>query len=161
MRVVRHRCSNTDFSCLLIGLTFAIAGCYSESRTSVPARQSQVNPEADSLKTSKTSANAIVIPPIVTATPEDWFEDVTSKTGIEFAYRNGRNAGRFLMIESFGGGVAAVDYDLDGLVDLFVTGGGSISGESPVQIQGLPPALFRNHGHWSFSSTTFWKQYFK
>src|SRR5437879_8257705 len=44
--------------------------------------------------------------------PDDWFEDVTKRTGIDFSYRNGREAGRFYLIESFGGGVAMVDFDL-------------------------------------------------
>ncbi|MGE5193601.1 MAG: CRTAC1 family protein [Deltaproteobacteria bacterium] len=88
------------------------------------------------------------------ARPDDWFEDLTGRTGIDFAHRNGREAGRFFFIESFGGGVAMVDYDRDGDIDLFFTGGGTISAESPVRISGLPSALFRNDGDWRFADAS-------
>src|SRR5579872_6152880 len=82
----------------------------------------------------------------------EWFEDVTARSGVEFSCRNGREAERFYLIESFGGGVAMVDFDLDGDMDLFFTGGGTISGDSPVQIGGLRPALYRNSGGWQFKN---------
>src|SRR5262249_5851995 len=51
-------------------------------------------------------------------------------------------------------GVAMVDYDLDGDVDLFFTGGGTISAPpSPPQVGGLPSALYRNDGDWTFSDS--------
>src|SRR5437667_5100819 len=86
--------------------------------------------------------------------PDDWFEDVTKRTGINFSYRNGREAGRFYLIESFGGGVGMVDFDLDGDLDLFFTGGGTISAERPDQIGGLPSGLFRNDGDFRFVDVT-------
>src|SRR5262249_55288321 len=52
------------------------------------------------------------------------FEDVTAKCGIKFSYRNGEEAGHYTPLESVGGGVALIDYDGDGLLDIFVTGGG-------------------------------------
>lgn len=82
--------------------------------------------------------------------PDDWFEDVTSSTGVQFAYQNGREAGQFLMIESFGGGVAVIDYDLDDACDLFVTGGGTITGKPSIQIRGRAPVLLRNAAEWRF-----------
>jgi hypothetical protein len=84
----------------------------------------------------------------------DWFDDLTDRTGIPFVHRNGRETGRFFFIESFGGGVAMVDYDRDSDIDLFFTGGGTISADSPVRIAGLPSGLFRNGGHWDFADAT-------
>jgi hypothetical protein len=87
--------------------------------------------------------------------PDDWFEDATDETGIHFTYRNGREAGRFYLIESFGGGVAMFDYDLDGDVDLFFVGGGTFSSApSTPEIKGLLPGLYRNQGDWQFCDET-------
>jgi enediyne biosynthesis protein E4 len=77
----------------------------------------------------------------------DWFENVTDKTGIDFVYRNGRDAGKYTILESLGGGGAAVDFDRDGLLDLFFTGGGSIDDRG---VHGRPSAIFRNLGNWKF-----------
>ena len=85
---------------------------------------------------------------------DDWFEDYTEQSGIRFAHRNGRDAGRFYMIESFGGGVAMIDFDLDDQIDLFFSGGGTISAETPSLIGGVRPAFYRNAGAWRFPEVT-------
>lgn len=79
--------------------------------------------------------------------PSDWFETVTRQTGIDFRYRNGQDGGRYTILESLGGGGAAVDYDRDGLLDLFFNGGGLIDEGG---IHGLASALYRNLGNWKF-----------
>ena len=38
--------------------------------------------------------------------PGDWFEDVTIRTGVQATYRNGREAEKYFILESLGGGVA-------------------------------------------------------
>lgn len=84
----------------------------------------------------------------------DWFLDVTEITGIDFICQNGREAGRFYLIESFGGGTALIDYDLDGDVDVFITGGGTISAGDPVRIGGRACPLYRNEGDFQFRDVT-------
>jgi hypothetical protein len=88
----------------------------------------------------------------------DWFEDVTDRSGVRFSYQNGREAERFFLIESFGGGVALVDFDRDGDADLFITGGGTIaaaqSAAAAEEIRGLPPTLQRNDGDCRFVDVT-------
>jgi hypothetical protein len=84
---------------------------------------------------------------------DDWFEDLTDKTGIRFAYQDGSNAGFYTLLESVGGGAALFDYDLDGDMDLFVTGGGDFEGP-PINIKGASSALFRNDGDWKFTDVT-------
>lgn len=78
-----------------------------------------------------------------------WFDTVTGRTGVEFAYRNGEEAGRHTLLETIGGGVGLVDFDADGDCDLFVTGGGTIP-QSTGEIAGLPPALFQQRAAWQF-----------
>lgn len=87
-------------------------------------------------------------------TGPDWFEDVTATAGIDFTYRNGEEAGHLAILESLGGGGAVIDYDGDGLPDLFFTGGGHYGGPDNKQILGHPCRLYRNEGNWKFKDRT-------
>lgn len=84
--------------------------------------------------------------------PNDWFEDVTEESGVDFTYRNGREGGQYCVLETVGGGVAMFDYDCDGDLDLFFPGGGQIS--SRLEISGRPPALYCNLGDMQFREVT-------
>ena len=72
------------------------------------------------------------------------FRDVTADSGIDFTYHNGQEANRYSILESLGGGVALVDYDGDGLLDVFVTGGGHTLPEAGTskEIKRVTPAGF-------------------
>jgi hypothetical protein len=69
------------------------------------------------------------------------FDDLTPASGIDAVYRNGRDAHKYAILESLGGGGALWDYDRDGRLDVFVPGGGEFAGER--DIRGLPHRLFR------------------
>src|SRR5262249_43501966 len=96
------------------------------------------------------------------ATPADperggpgWVEDGTTASGIDFTYRNGEQDSPHLSIlESLGGGVALIDYDGDGLLDIFLPGGGYFDGPDKKQIKGYPCKLYKNLGNWKFKDVT-------
>lgn len=75
-------------------------------------------------------------------------------SGIEFTYRNGEEAGHYSILETLGGGVGLIDFDQDGLIDVFLVGGGAFEGDQRTQIVGLPCRLYRNRGAWRFDDVT-------
>lgn len=81
--------------------------------------------------------------------PELRFTDVTDGSGIVLANVSG-DAGRKTAIpETLGQGAAAIDYDGDGRLDLFVANGDSFAGDRPTR-----PALYRNLGGFEFEDVT-------
>jgi enediyne biosynthesis protein E4 len=82
------------------------------------------------------------------------FRDVTAESGMDFTYRNGQEADRYSILESLGGGVALVDFDGDGLLDIFVPGGGHFAGADKKEIIGHPSRLYKNLGSWKFRDVT-------
>jgi RNA polymerase sigma factor (sigma-70 family) len=82
------------------------------------------------------------------------FRDMTPQSGVDFTYRNGEEADQFTMLESVGGGVALIDYDGDGLLDIFLPGGGEFAGADKTQIKGRPCKLYKNLGKWKFKDVT-------
>jgi enediyne biosynthesis protein E4 len=113
---------------LLAGAAAAVlVGCRGGTPTSAPADGPSAAPEAA------------------------LFRDVTRESGVSFTYRNGEEAGRFYILETLGGGVALFDYDGDGLLDIFLVGGGSFEG---TQIRGLPNRVYKNLGGFRFKDVT-------
>jgi hypothetical protein len=83
------------------------------------------------------------------------FKDITASSGVDFTYRNGEDTANHLAIlETLGGGVALLDYDGDGLLDIFLTGGGGYAGPEKKDIVGSPCKLFRNLGQGKFEDVT-------
>jgi hypothetical protein len=82
------------------------------------------------------------------------FADVTERSGVKFVYRNGEEANHLTIFESVGGGVGVIDYDGDGLMDLFFPGGGFFSGKDKKDIVGSPCKLYRNQGDGTFKDVT-------
>ncbi len=83
------------------------------------------------------------------------FEDITATSGIDFAYRNGEDTANHLSIlESLGGGAGLIDFDGDGLLDVFLPGGGGFAGREKKDIVGFPCKLYRNLGGNKFQDVT-------
>lgn len=82
------------------------------------------------------------------------FEEVAGTSGIHFSYRNGEEAGHYSILETLGGGVGLIDFDQDGLLDVFLVGGGAFEGPKRTEIVGLPCRMYRNLGGWRFDDVT-------
>jgi hypothetical protein len=87
----------------------------------------------------------------VSAAP-DIFTDVTAQAGIRWRHVSGEESSERYLVETMGGGVAFLDFDRDGLPDLFFVTGG----ETPKSPHSAPPnnALYRNKGNGTFEDVT-------
>jgi len=81
---------------------------------------------------------------------------VVKDSGVDFTYRNGEDLDppHLSILESLGGGLALIDYDGDGLLDIFLVGGGYFAGPDHKQIRGHPCKLYKNLGNFKFRDVT-------
>ncbi|XZE19660.1 CRTAC1 family protein [Pirellulaceae bacterium SH449] len=88
------------------------------------------------------------------------FVDVIEHSGIDFEHFSGRTNKHYL-IETIASGLATLDFDQDGLIDIYFLNGSMVDGfEYPQEFldqwEDRPPSnrLYRNRGKWSFSDVT-------
>ena len=87
------------------------------------------------------------------------FEDRREQAGIDFLHQAGRSDEKFL-IETMGGGVGLLDYNGDGLLDIFFlnSGGLRVENDKSVQVDRSSPKylnkLYRNLGNGTFDDVT-------
>jgi len=92
--------------------------------------------------------------PSPTETPQPWFKDVAGDSGIDFVWHSGADDS-FLMPEIVGGGVAMIDYDMDGDEDLyFIQGGNMATAWKEPQRNTLGNRMYRNDGNMRFTDVT-------
>jgi hypothetical protein len=149
------------FSALSAGLVLLAAACNSTTTTGP-------GPETPAAKDDDTPTG----PPL--------FKQMAPDCGINWTYRNGQEANHLAIPESLGGGIGLIDFDGDGLLDVFVVGGGYYSktaeefnqiekngtfvrekdnkkvrkSPEPPQILGHPCKLYRNLGNGKFEDVT-------
>ncbi len=87
------------------------------------------------------------------------FTDVSEAAGVPFVHRSSATPKKFLL-ETMGSGVALLDYDGDGLLDIYLLNGAKLT---PGMVPGSIPEkstsdywnrLYRNNGNGSFSDAT-------
>ncbi len=78
------------------------------------------------------------------------FTDVTEDAGIRFRHYKGETGKRYLP-ETMGSGVAVLDFDQDGWMDLFFVNGWRLEGGRP---EGIGSVLYRNLGDGTFTDVT-------
>ncbi|MDA0283585.1 MAG: VCBS repeat-containing protein, partial [Planctomycetota bacterium] len=84
------------------------------------------------------------------------FKDVTTESGIDFVHVSGA-AGEKLLPESMGGGVAVIDFDSDGDLDIVFVNGKRwpweiVKDETPQEPATM--SAWRNDGNWEFTNVT-------
>ena len=80
------------------------------------------------------------------------FQDLAAPAGLEFTLENAPTAAKHLP-ETMAGGVAAFDYDGDGLVDIFFTNGAAMPSLVKEGAR-YRNRLFKNLGNWRFRDVT-------
>ena len=80
-----------------------------------------------------------------------WFEEVAQPSGVDFTWTSGHQE-EFLMPEIIGGGVALLDIDGDGLLDIYFVQGGRLGSDPDTADSGN--RMYRNTGDWSFEDVT-------
>jgi hypothetical protein len=68
--------------------------------------------------------------------------------------KEGHQIGHLAILESLGGGGGLIDFDGDGLLDIFLPGGGTYTGPNMRTIVGRPCKLYKNLGNFKFKDVT-------
>lgn len=159
MAFFRRRCDRKDqrASCFLfVAVGVAILGCGDAKQSPNGAGNQPTSHQPDD--NLKTVSNRVGLPPPVlisqkentTVPPARFrFVDVTEQSRVVHLYENGES-GQSLMVEATGGGVAWLDYDADGELDLLLNQGGNPVSESDGKRP--PDQLFRGLGYGTFDS---------
>ena len=82
------------------------------------------------------------------------FTDVSAQAGLHWTYQNGAT-GRHFLLEDTAGGVAFLDYNNDGLLDIFAPQAGPVPGATGAETNfSKRNVLYRNNGDGTFTDVT-------
>ena len=136
----------------LLTLAFLVS-CESRSNKNTPPSNNVLESTSHSEHPkTEPSQSQTASTPSKSSTSKIEFSDRADEVGVAFLYRNGEETEQFSILESLGGGVAFVDYDQDGHLDLFFPGGGSFASDG--EPTGRAGALFRQNQPGQFSLVT-------
>ncbi len=131
---------------LLIAASLGTNGCDQPKHSnSVPNPN---HPTGPTPVAAQSASAATASPRSPTGTP--WFTNVVAGSGLSFQHRSG-STGHYWLPEMETGGVGLLDYDGDGLLDVFCVNGGSLDPAHPIA---PGHRLYRNLGDWHFIDTT-------
>jgi len=82
-----------------------------------------------------------------------WFEEVAEASGLRFVHDTGHQQ-KFRMPESVAGGVCLLDFDGDGLLDVYAVQAGRLEGSEATAADLPTNKLFRNRGGMRFEDVT-------
>ncbi|MFI5127814.1 MAG: CRTAC1 family protein, partial [Candidatus Acidiferrales bacterium] len=108
----------------------------------------------DLLKAIATAAACAPLSPrgaFAQAPPSVKFIDIAQSAGIDFRHDNAASSEKYL-IETMGSGCGWIDYDQDGLLDLYLANGAATRLYKPAHA--LRSALYRNNGDGTFTDVT-------
>jgi hypothetical protein len=136
------------------GILFAgfLAGSGCQSESPPPASPASNTSPGNSSKSSNSGDPSRKRPEAKPLQTLVRFRNAAAAAQVDFTYRDGQEAGHFSILESLGGGAAQVDFDLDGLNDLYFPGGGQFTPD--FRPAPHPAALFQNRGELTFRNLT-------
>src|SRR6266849_2129839 len=131
-------------SCLLFGTLIALGWIvWRQYRSKLFLYQIQSEEHSATPSATSPDGDALVIR----------FQDLALSAGIDFLHVDGRTPMNYFP-EVMGGGVAWIDYDQDGYMDLFFVQGGKFPPDSTTKLQSPTSRLFRNQGDGTFVDVT-------
>jgi hypothetical protein len=117
-----------------------------------PSSESPSNPTAaDSLQIQQAPKSLPPVEPRSAVKPV--FVDVAVSSGIDFSFFTDAVPGRYFLPEIMGGGIAWLDFDGDGRLDLYLRNGTNLDSRS-TETSSHPSRLYRNLGRGQFADAT-------
>ncbi|RPJ59075.1 MAG: CRTAC1 family protein [Acidobacteria bacterium] len=149
---------------LFLMLALLLPACQSKTETEKPAarppeteagkpREAQRGGSATASPEARAGGQRTT-PPVSPPLPMDGFlfTDMTGYSGVVFKHFNDATPRKYLP-ETMGAGVALLDYDNDGRLDIYLVNGARL--KPPRDVPGAPTgALYRNLGNWKFQAVT-------